>query len=297
MDTLANLKAFLSVARTGSFAGAARELGVAPSVITKRISQIEWRLQAPLFDRTTRRVSLTATGQHYLPAVQRMVADLDGLFADVHGSAHSLQGNIRVKVPTSFAVLHAGPMLNEFQQQYPRISLEVIALDRSVNPVEEGFDIALTLLPYSFGGVVDEPLCSMRRTICASPEYLARKGMPAHPRELAGHDILNFLPTGNTWEFGSAAGEIRVQLHPRLNTNEAQLLLSAALQGNGIAILGAYLVAPELQKGTLLPLLTEYPMADLWLRALIPESRVQIARVQALMQWLKSRLSPVAPWE
>src|SRR2546426_6590750 len=112
MDTLANLKAFLAVSRTGSFAGAARELKVAPSVITKRISQIEWRLKSPLFERSTRRVSLTPTGQRYLPTVQRLLADVDDLFSEVQVSAHSLQGSIRLKVPSTVAAVLIGPLLD-----------------------------------------------------------------------------------------------------------------------------------------------------------------------------------------
>lgn len=291
MDTLTNLKAFLGVARTGSFAAAARELEVAPSVVTKRISQIEWRLKTPLFDRTTRRVSLTAMGQQYLPVVQRVVADADGLFADIHESAESLQGHIRIKVPGSLAVMLLGPLLNRFQAEHPLIQLEVLALDRAVNPVDEGFDIAITLMPQTFGGVVEEPLCVMPRMVCAAPGYLARRGSPAHPRELAAHDILNFLPTGTTWEFGSASGTVNVRLHPRFSSNEAQLLLQAALAENGIAILSAYLAQPAIDSGHLVALLTDYPMADGWVKALIPQSRARVARVQALLQWLKKQFA------
>lgn len=292
MDTLANLKAFLSVARAGSFTVAARELAVVPSVVTKRISQIEWRLKAALFERTTRRVSLTPTGLHYLPAVQRVVADADGLFDDFRESGQQLQGLLRVKVPGSLAVVLIGPLLNAFQAEHPMIQLEVMALDRSVNPIDEGFDIAITLLPQTFGGVVEEPLCIMPRMLCASPAYIARKGLPTHPKALAQHDILNFLPTGNRWQFESAAGAVVVDVHPRLATNEAQLLLQAALAGTGIAILSDYLARPAMDNGTLMPMLTDYPMVDLWVKALIPENRIRVARVQALLQWLKIRLAP-----
>lgn len=291
MDTLANLKAFLAVSRTGSFSGAARELNVAPSVVTKRIRQIEWRLKSPLFERSTRRVSLTPTGQRYLPTVQRLLADLDDLFSEVQGAAQSLQGNIRIKVPSTVAAVLIGPLLDGFAQAFPLICLEVIALDRAVNPVDEGFDLALTLMPSAFGGVVDVPLCAMPRQLCASPAYLARKGTPMHPRELPQHDTLIFLPTGSTWEFSSHSGPVRVDLQPRLSTNEAQLLLSAALAGNGIAILGGYLAASALRTGALVPVLSDYPITDLWLKALVPQSRIQVDRVQALLRWLQANLS------
>ncbi len=291
MDTFANLKAFLAVSRTGSFAQAARELGVAPSVVTKRISQIEWRLKSPLFERSTRRVSLTAAGQRYLPTVQRLLADVDDLFSEAQGAAQSLQGSIRMKVPGTVATVLVGPLLDGFAQAFPLVRLEVMALDRPVNPVDEGFDMALTLMPHAFAGVVEVPLCAMPRLLCASPAYLAQRGTPAHPRELVQHDTLDFLPTGSTWEFGSATGPLRVALQPRLSSNEAQLLLSAALAGNGIAILGTYLAGPALQTGALVPVLQDYPMAELWLKALVPENRIQVARVQALLRWMQASLA------
>lgn len=288
MDTLTNLKAFLAVARTGSFAAAARELKVAPSVVTKRISQIEWQLKTPLFERNTRKVSLTATGLRYLPAVQRSVSDMDELFAEMPSQGGHLQGNIRIKSPGTLAVQLLGPMLERFQQRYPLVTLELLTLDRSVNPVDEGFDVALTLMPDTYAGVIEVPLIPMPRVLCASPSYLERKGAPEHPRELAQHDILNFLPTGTTWMFEGVAGEVQVRVQPRLNTNEGQLILSSALSGNGIARLSDYLCNQHLKSGALMPLLTDYPIKRLWFKALVPENRIQVARVQALLEWIKS---------
>ena len=291
MDTLANLKAFLSVARTGSFTAAARELHLSPSVITKRIGQVEWRLKGALFERTTRHVSLTALGQRYLPHARRLLSDFDNLFGDAIESANSLQGSVRVKIPSTVASVMIAPLLHSFSQSHPLIQLEVIALDRAVNPLDEGFDIALTLMPHSYGSVIDIPLCEMPRYLCASPEYLSRKGLPTQPIDLTEHNILNFLPMGNTWKFTSTTGPIEIAIQPRLNTNEAHLLLSAALANSGIAILGNYLAAPALQAGSLVKVLEAYSIDHLWLKALVPENRIEIPRVHALLDWLKYELT------
>jgi DNA-binding transcriptional LysR family regulator len=291
VDTLTNLKAFLAVARTGSFAAAARELKVAPSVVTKRIGQIEWQLKTPLFERNTRKVSLTATGLRYLPAVQRSVSDMDELFAEIPSQGQALQGTIRIKSPGTLAVQLLGPILERFQQRYPLVNLELLTLDRSVNPVDEGFDVALTLMPDTYAGVIEVPLSPMPRVLCASPAYLERKGIPAHPRELVEHDILNFLPTGTIWIFEGAMGEVQVRLQPRFNTNEGQLILSGALAGNGIARLSDYLYQRHLKSGALVPLLADYPIKQLWFKALVPENRIQVARVQALLGWVKSNVA------
>lgn len=291
MDTLTNLKAFLAVARVGSFAGAARELGVAPSVITKRIGQLEWQLKTPLFERSTRRVLLTAAGQRHLPSVQRAVGDVDDLFAQLPASGKGLQGTIRVKAPGTLAVKLLGPVLERFQRQHPSVSLELLTLDRPVNPVDEGFDMALTLMPDAFPGVIEEPLCPMPRLLCATPGYLRRRGRPRHPSDLVRHDTLNFLPTGTKWLFDHPDGEIQVTVHPRLNTNEGELLLSGTLAGHGIARLSAYLCAPHLESGALVQVLPDHPIRSLWVRALVPESRIRVARVEALLGWLKRELA------
>lgn len=296
MDVIDNLRAYLAVARTGSFAAAARELDVAASVVTKRIAQLEWRLKAPMFERTTRRVSLTSAGHQHLPAIQRLVSDLDDIFAGMQQAAPQLQGRLRVKVPTSLAVMHLAGLFNKFLERYPLVSLEVVALDRPVNPVDEGFDIALTLLPHAFGGVIEEPLCAVSRLLCAAPAYLEKNGIPRKPRDLARHDVLNFMPTGNVLAFESTTGEVNVSVNPRFSSNEAQLVATAAIAGNGIAILGDYLALPALRAGTLVQVFADYPLPQLWLKALIPENRADAARVRALLETLRSELAPTPPW-
>jgi len=249
-----------------------------------------------LFERTTRRVSLTTAGQQHLPAIQRLISDLDGILAGVRQAAPQLQGRLRIKVPTSLAVLHLAELFNRFQRRYPLVSVEMVALDRPVNPVDEGFDIALTLMPDAFGGVIEEPLCPIRRLLCASPAYLKRRGTPRQPRDLARHDILNFLPTGNVWTFEGATGDVSVTVHPRFSSNEAQLVAASAIAGNGIAVLGDYLALPAARAGTLVQVLADYPLPELWLKALIPENRVHTARLQALLASLRNALAPLPPW-
>ncbi|MBX3607636.1 MAG: LysR family transcriptional regulator [Piscinibacter sp.] len=296
MDTVENLRAFLCVARTGSFSAAARELGVAASVVTKRVAQLEHRLKAALFERTTRRVSLTSAGRQQLPAIQRLLSDLDGILVGVRESARELQGRLRVKAPTSMAVMHLAAVFNRFQRRYPLVSLELVALDRAVNPVDEGFDLALTMMPDTFAGVIEEPLCAVQRLLCAAPAYLKRRGTPRRPSDLVRHDIINFLPTGAVWTFQGPAGDIGVPVHPRFDSNDAQLVASAALAGNGIAVLGDYLALPAIADGTLVRVLGDHPLPELWLKAQVPENRAHAARLQALLAALRAAFTPRPPW-
>jgi len=297
MDGIENLRTFVAVADAGSLASAARELGVAASVVTKRIDQLETRVRARLFTRTTRRVALTEMGLRYLSSARRLMHDYDEVLAEMRHSPQQIEGNIRIKVPTSLTVGYLAETLAEFQQQFPLVSLDVVLIDRAVNPGAEGFDIAVDALPGSFPAVIDEPVCPLQRVICAAPSYLEERGVPRHPHELTQHDCLVFLPTGRTWLFESADGVVSVDLRPRMSANDTVVLTAAALGGNGIAMLPSYAVAAALCAGTLARVLEEFIVPTVWLKALVPEDRAGIPRVRSLLTFLKARFSPVPPWD
>jgi DNA-binding transcriptional LysR family regulator len=181
MDMLANLKAFLVTADTGSFSAAARQT-VVPSVVAKRIDQLEWRIRAPLFIRTTRKLTLTDVGERYLPTVRQLVRQMEEMLAGMAQASGDLEGHIRIKIPTTLGTLYLSEMLNQFLQEQPRISMDVVLADRSVNPVEEGFDLAIGALPELYGQVKDHPLSPIRRRLCASPAYLARGARRSRPQ-------------------------------------------------------------------------------------------------------------------
>lgn len=290
-------RAFLATAHHRSFSAAARQAGVVPSVITKRVDQLEWRLRTTLFHRSTRSVRLTEPGRAYLPRIQRLVADFDELIEASAGRRASLQGRIRLRAPTSLTVLHLGEVLGGFQQAHPGIDLDIVVMDRPVNPAEEGFDLAIGSATLLHPGVAEFPLCPLRRVVCAAPSYLERRGTPRHPAELVSHDCLNFSPTGSQWSFESGKGPIIADIQPKMSANDLQVLLSAARRGNGIAMLSTYVSAAALAAGELVPLLPDFPISEVWIKALVPESRLGVPRVAAMLDWLQTNLAPVPPWE
>lgn len=290
MDTLDNLRAFVATAETGSFSQAARQAGLAPSVVAKRIDQLEWRIQARLFIRTTRKLSLTDVGERYLPAVRTAIREVDSMLAGMARANGEIEGDIRIKIPTTLGVLHLGDLLNQFLASQPMISLDIVLADRSVNPLEEGFDIAIGARPESYWQVQDHPLCLIRRRLCASKAYLARRGAPSTATQLIEHDCLVFATSGSRWEFVGPQGLVGVDLRPKLKTNDGMALCKAALSGQGIAMLADYLVAPHLKTGDLVEVLPHMQLPDLWLKALVPVSRINLPRVQALLTWLTRQL-------
>jgi DNA-binding transcriptional LysR family regulator len=240
---------------------------------------------------------LTEFGARYLASVRRLMHDYDEVLAEMRQAPQQVEGHIRVKVPTPMAVAYLADMLAEFQQQFPLVSLDVVLVDRVLNPSEEGFDIALAGFPNSFPGVIDERLCPLTRIVCAAPSYLEERGAPQHPRDLVKHDCLVFSPVGKTWPFESATGPLSVDLRPKLSSNDSFVLTTAALHGIGIGLLPCYAVAPALRAGTLVPVLENFTVPSVWMKALIPEGRAGIPRVRSLLAFLKARHSPVPPWD
>lgn len=291
MDTLSNLKAFVAAAETGSFSAAARQAGLVPSVISKRIEQLEWRIRAPLFTRTTRKLTLTDVGERYLPVVRALVRQVDDALAGMAQASGELEGHIRIKIPTTLGVLNLSRLLNRFLVEQPMISMDIVLADRSVNPLEEGFDIAIGARPESYGQVRDLPLCPIRRRLCAAPAYLQRCGAPLAPAELMDHDCLVFATSGTRWEFQGPQGLVGVDVRPKLKSNDGMALCQATLEGMGVSVLADYLVAPALACGQLVELMPEHHLPDLWLKALVPANRIELPRIRSLLQWLTVQLS------
>lgn len=297
MDTLDNIKTFLSVVRTGSFSAAGRELNVVPSVVTKRVNQLEHQLKATLFIRSTRKLELTDTGERYYPRFLSIVNEVDEAFRDVASTRSRIEDHLRIKCPTTLTVMYFGKIFTAFQKAFPGVRLDLVLMDRSVNPVEEGFDIAIGALPSSYTNVTDLPLCRMPRVAVASSGYLDTYGEPKHPRDLLSHHCLSFLATGNSWFFEGQNGSININVHPDLTVNDSLVLLDAVKEDLGIAILPRHIVRPHLETGCIQSIMSDFPVTDLWVKALVPESRQNNPAVKAAIKWLQAATQPLAPWD
>ncbi|MBV0881472.1 LysR family transcriptional regulator [Noviherbaspirillum sp. L7-7A] len=297
MDVLLNLRAFLAAARHKSFSEAARQLHVVPSVVAKRVNDLESTTGTQLFNRTTRNVTLTEAGQKFHPSATALVAEFDEVISSLKRNEGKLEGHIRLKAPTSLTVLYLADVFSSFQHKHERITMEVLLVDRSVNPIEEGFDVVITGLSESYEGVIDIPLCPLRQIVCAAPTYLEGRAVPEHPRELADHDCLVFKPKGATWQFESSRGPISIDVPQRLIANDTSVLFAAACAGNGIAVLPTYVAKDALNSFTLLPLLQDYQLQPTWLKALVPRRRQGLARIEAVISWLRLHLEDVPHWD
>jgi DNA-binding transcriptional LysR family regulator len=291
MDITTHLKTFVVVAKCKGFSEAARQLGVVPSVVAKRISQLEEHVGARLFDRTTRTVALTEAGEKLQTGAALVVSSFENLIDSVGRDESKLEGHIRVMAPTTLTMVYLGEVFTAFLRQHDRITMEIALVDHSVNPAEQGFDLAISGRSASYEGVVDIPLCPVNPIICAAPTYLQTRGIPLHPSELIEHACLVFKPSGSNWQFQSARGVINVDVSARLIADDNRTLLRAAVDGLGIASLPSYVARQALADGVLHSLLNNFPPQETWFKAYVPRRRQRVARIAALTAWLSQHLA------
>lgn len=295
MDLFLHIKTFVLVARYRGFSEAARQLGVVPSVVAKRIAQLEKSLSAKLFERTTRTVQLTEAGEKLYARAGGLVASFDDLLQSVERDESKLLGHIRVLAPNTLTLVYLGQIFADFLARNEKITMEIRLEDEAVNPAERGCDFAISGRNASYEGVIDIPLCSTQVVACAAPAYLARKGTPAHPAELADHDCLVFRAGGMGLQFQSSRGVIHIDVAPRLLADDNMTLLRAAVSGMGITIIPRYIARNALSTGALVKVLEDYPPQENWFRIYVPRRRYDVARVKALIEWTKAKMQ-TAQW-
>lgn len=295
------IKTFVQVVKQSSFARAARLLGVAPSVVSKRITELERDLGVQLLLRTTRKVQLSDYGARYFSKAADLVQRFDELNKDAARHGGETWGSIRIASPTSIGIRYIGQILESFRIAQPGVRFELVLIDSSINPIEDGFDLVISEQPYVLQStdLTEEPLCPIPQVVCATPAYLARRGTPASPRELVHHDCLHysFLFSGDNWIFeGGTGSEFAVPVRPTFSTSNGLIMRSIALRDGGIMLLPTHIVQDELAAGTLVELFGEYRMPQHWLVAIMPPLSRVSRRVQSVVEHLKKSFSP-PPWE
>jgi DNA-binding transcriptional LysR family regulator len=294
VNTILNISAFLRVARLGSFSAAAREMDAATSVIAKRISQLEKEVHARLITRTTRGISLTAAGERYVPQFVRLIAAYEEAFHRQDTETGRVEGFVRIISPPMVTSMFLGPIFTRFQLEHPGVDMDIVLMERSVNPLEEGFDIAVGGWPISYPDVVDVTLCRYDlMTVCA-PKYLDGKETPQHPTDLVDHQCLTTALFRNSWGFLHARGSVNVEVHSRMQSSDSRMVRDAARAGLGIAILPRMLVSDDVKDGTLVPVLEEFPVTPYWLKLLVPRMKMRRPVVNALVRALKESV-PESP--
>lgn len=292
MDRLDAMHIFVRVAELGSFSSVALQLGVARSVVTRQIAALEAHLGVKLMVRSTRRLSLTSAGSTYLEKCRVILNLVDSAETDVAAERLAPRGNIRISLPLSFGLTHLGPLLLEFSQIYPEVSLDMDFTDRSVNLIEEAFDLTIRITPRLKTGDIARKISTGRMRVVASPDYLARHGRPRHPSELINHQCLGYTAGGGTasWLF-MVDGELQsFPIRSRINSNNGDVLTQGAAMGLGITCHPDFIVDRFIADGRVEEILTDFPAPELGIYAVLPTNRHVPHRIRVLMDFLAKKL-------
>lgn len=290
MDTIENMRAFLAVAETGSFTKAAQVLGQSTNMVSKRVAALEARLALRLFNRTTRHVGLTETGQSYADDCRRLIEDFDAVERTAMQAHTSPQGHLRIAAPISFGELFVSPATADFLAEFPDITADVSLEDRFVDIVAEGYDIAIRIGKLENSSVVAKRLASTDLYFCAAPAYLKKRGTPKHPEDITAHECIidTNVRTGEQWLFGAGEGERLIKISGRLKVNGAAAVRAALLTGAGIALSPSYVVEEDIQKGDLVRLFADEPAQRVGIYAMYPHNRHLAAKVCSYVRHLQA---------
>ncbi|MBV2135090.1 LysR family transcriptional regulator [Pseudomonas sp. MAP12] len=293
MNRLDAMNLFVRVAELGSFSAAACQLGVARSVVTRQIAALEEHLGIKLMVRSTRSLSLTSAGSAYLEKCRVILELVEEAEAGVMEERLTPSGQLRISLPLSFGLRRLVPLLLEFSQTYPEISLAMDFSDRQQNLIEEGIDLSIRITGQLDPGEIVRKLGSGRLLIVAAPGYLAQHGRPQHPSELTGHACLGYSPQANNrpWTFQVDGHMESFYLSFRLQANNGDALAEAAAQGFGITVLPDFIAADYLAAGKLETVLEDFEPPALGIYAVLPSNRYMPHRVRVLIEFLSSRLA------
>ena len=300
MDRLAAIEAFVRVAECGSFSQAAQRLHSSKSVVSRQVGALEAELGARLIHRTTRALTLTEPGRSYFERASRILADLAEANASVGRLQSAPRGRLRVNAPMSFGFLHLAPALPDFLDRYGDVELELIMNDRFVDLVEEGFDVAVRIGKLEDSSLVARRLAPMRRTVCAAPAYLQKRGVPNSPEDLKSHECLCYSNLGMTQEWRFVRPDGRpwpIEVHGRLHANNGDALRAAALHGFGLAVLPSFLTGRDIQSGALVSVLEPFMPQDSAVYAVYPHARHLSPKVRAFVDFLAERFGPDPYWD
>ena len=292
MDRLEGMSIVLAVAEVGSLSAAARRLNTPVATASRKISELEAHLRTKLFDRTAHKLALTVAGSSYVAASKRILADLTEAERAASGEYSAPTGELIITGPVNLGRLLLVPILAEFLRVYPKIDARLVLIDRIVSLPEDHVDVALRVGVLPDSRLIASRVGSVRRVTCASPAYLAARGTPSTPDDLAGHDCITYesILAPNAWRFVRDKTEITVSVQPRLVVSHVEAACDAALAGIGIARVFYHHVAASIEAGTLVTVLADFETKPLPVNLLYAAGRFLPIKVRAFLDFAAPRL-------
>ncbi len=299
MDKLDAMNAFAKVVAAGSYAEAARRLGLTRSAVSKGVMELEQLLGVRLLDRTTRRVSATEAGLAYYERCVAVLAEIEETEIQLSRLHDEPKGVLRVNAPMSFGTLYLAAAVADFMAAYSDLKVELTLNDRFIDPIEEGVDVTLRIGVMTDSSMIARRIAPARRVLVAAPSYLRRHGTPRAPADLAGHRGLAYghTNTKQRWQLTQGDEIISVSIESCLCSNNGEVLRTAALRGNGIAALPTFMVGPDIRAHRLAVVLPELPPTELTIFALYAPNRYLAAKTRVFVDFLVARFGSAPAWD
>ena len=300
MDRFTELETFVAVADAGGFNGAARVLNRSAPTVTRLVSGLEARIGTRLFSRTTRQVALTEAGERLYHDARRVLEGLESAEAAAAGAHEDPQGLLSVTAPVIFGRRYIAPILREFADMHPQVSVRALFLDRTVNLIEEGMDVALRIGELPSSSLTATRVGEIRQVVVASPGYLAAHGRPEAPQDLEHHRLAaaGTFAQGESWSFETSGETTRVSINPAFRSNTIDACIDAALDGWAITRVLSYQVADMLRDGRLVEVLPGFDNRRMPIHLLHAEGPLRAAKIRAFVDHAARRLRKEARhWE
>ena len=297
MTAISDFDIFARVARTGNMSAAGREMGLSPAVVSKRISLLEERLGARLFQRTTRQLTLTETGEGYFKRIVDILSLVEESEDFVTRRNTKARGVLKITAPTSFSRLHVAQLLPEFLARFPEIQLDVHLTDNFVDIIRDGYDLAIRIGELEDSSLVARKLSPDTRFIVAAPSYIAKHGAPKSLADLENHNCLS-AGAQDMWRLDGPEGQRQIRVKGNIRSNSAELIRESLLSGIGLGLRGTWEVGPELKSGALQVVLPQYRGASsMAIYAVYPCRDFMPTKVNAFIEYISEHFSLEPYWE
>lgn len=299
MGQLEDMAMFVRIVEAGSITKAAEQLNTAKSAVSRRLKDLETRLGSQLISRTTRQSNLTEAGELYYERANSILNEVDALNEQAGGAPTRIEGTLKMTAPHTFGLMHLTDALHEFACKHPELKFELDFSDRQVDLVEEGYELAIRISELQDSSYQAKRLALIRFVLCASPDYLDKKGVPEKPEDLAQFEFLQYsLSRQNTVHLTNAQGQKhRIEMNSKIMASNGSFLVDMAARGHGMIYIPTFIAHQKLASGELVPVLEDYLLPTLNAYAVYPKNRFLSQRCRHLIDFLAQRFGDQPYWD
>ena len=297
MDKFQAMSVFVKIAEHGSLTAAAKHLDKSLPAVVRMLAALENNLQVRLLNRTTRRIALTDEGRIYLDRCLKILAEVEDTERLLNKDQIEPTGNISITAPVRFGELHVNPAISRFLVQYPRVQVSLLLLDRIVNLLDEGIDVAVRIAPLADSSLIAKPITEIGQVLCASPEILEKYGTPQHPKELSKLPCVRFtgISAGSTWNFQEKSKNFAIKVSGKLVCNQVAASIEACVNGLGFGYFYSYQIMNYVKQGKLKIILKDFELPLQPVSLVYQHRQLASSKIHTFVDWLAKDLKSTLP--